>query len=280
MYYVYLLFSQAFNQIYVGSANSLTEESYPKSQVVAIKKNLIKIQSDTTGAGFTLIELMVVISIMAILALAMSINLAGQRARREIQLAQNKLVSDIRKVQSYNLSARILPSGQAAQYYLLKFDLSKPKQYTIQAIFNASSQPALEDVETVALTSNIQFAATSLYPITVARALASTPPAIQPIYTGCALAAFAAPFGKIIFNDGCLIAAPPQIDRTNPNDDYNKIISFQTNVACDGNNGDPPNPLICSASTDSVMTITLMDTARTASKNVIINAITGAVSFN
>ena len=88
--------------------------------------------------GFTLIELMVVVSIMAILATAVIINIAGQRNNRNIIIAENELVNNIRTAQSYTLSSRVLPSGQSAQYYVLKFDFSEPSQYILQAIYNVS----------------------------------------------------------------------------------------------------------------------------------------------
>jgi prepilin-type N-terminal cleavage/methylation domain-containing protein len=234
--------------------------------------------SPSARDGFTLIELLVVMTIMVLFAGALSINLGGQRASRDIKIAQNQLVTNIRKAQSYTLSSRILPSGQSAQYYILKFDLSSSTQYSIQAISGASSQPQLQDVEIVNLPPNIEIGALtpSANAISVSR---SVNPATQPMYTNCALAVFAAPFGKIIFNDGCDPSGssftPANLGTTT--DYYAKIINFQSNVACDGNNGNPANPAACTASTDSIMVITLVDRARTVSKKVLINAITGLV---
>ncbi len=228
-----------------------------------------------SNSGFTLIELMVVVSVMVILAAVMTINLTGQRTPRNIKIAQNELVTNIRKVQSYTLSARNLSAGQSVQYYLIKFDLSKPNQYTIQAVFDRDIAPKLKDVETVTFPSNIQLAGVN--PISVAR---SKDPTTQNISGSgaCALVAFVAPFAKIIFNDGCSpinsSASPILLNLTD--DYYQKIINFQTNTAC----ALPANPPICTASTDSIMTITLTDTANSTSKTVIVNAITGSVSFN
>ena len=99
--------------------------------------------------GFTLIELMVVVTIMVILATVMVINLAAQRTSRDIKIAQNQLVSYIRQAQSYTLSARTLPSGESVQFYVLKFDLNKPTQYTLEAVYNVSSSPQLQDIQTI-----------------------------------------------------------------------------------------------------------------------------------
>lgn len=230
-----------------------------------------------SGAGFTLIELMVVVTIMVLLVSVLVINLAGQRAPRDIRIAQNQLVSNIRLAQSYILASRLLPSGQSAQFYLVKLDLSKPTQYTIQAVYNVSTSPQLADVQTIRFPANIQLAATS--PVFIDRSLASDvydPIAANrylqtPAAGGCALIAFAAPFGKVIFNGACNQAAwDPS------NDDYEKIVNFQANTPC-LSAGSPP---LCTASTDSIMTITLTDKANTISKTVTVNAITGGVSFN
>lgn len=243
-------------------------------------------------SGFTLIELMVVVTVMILLTSAMVINLAGQRAGRDIKIAQNQLVSNLRKIQSYTLSARATPSGNYAQYYLMKFDLNKPNQYTIQAIYNVSSVPQyLENVETITLPFNIELAAVNasvnpaVYPVSISR---PNLPAVQnytttypPQHMNCALVAFAAPFGKVFLNDGCsqggVVGNPSTIGSDSSSDDYKKILQFVNNIDCSGNYGTPPG---CTLSTDSSMTITLTDTANTISKTVTVNAITGAIIFN
>jgi len=235
-----------------------------------------------SGAGFTLIELMTVVTIMVILAAVMIINLAGQRTRRDLNIAQNQLVSYIRQAQSYTLSARTLPNGQPVQFYALKFDMATPTQYTLEAISNVSSSPQLTDIQVIKFPANIQIATVTpgTYPIVIDRTAAndtfytfagsSTP--LQAIASGgCALLAFAAPFGKVIFNGGCT-----QSGWDPNNDDYEKIVNFQTNVVCNSFN----SPQTCSASTDSIMTIILSDSGKTVSKTVNVNAITGVVTFN
>ena len=216
--------------------------------------------------GFTLIEMMVVITIMALFAFALSVNLTAGRANRDLRQAENRLVSDIRKIQAYNLASKTLPSGNSAQYYILKLDLAKPGQYTIQAIYNASAQPKLEDVETVTLPANVQI---SLLQV------GSRPqaPVLQPSITGCMLAAFVAPFGKIIFNDGCAIASAPSLQLLD--DYYDKIINFPGNQACSGAGYIPP---ACSASTDSRLGIFLRHTSGAlADVAVMINSVSGSV---
>jgi prepilin-type N-terminal cleavage/methylation domain-containing protein len=242
---------------------------------------MLNLKSKFSNSGFTLIELMVVVAIMVLLVSSLVINLAGQRAPRDLKIAQSQLVSNIRLAQSYTLSSRLLPSGQNAQFYLLKFDLQNPTQYTIQAVYNASVSPQLTDVQTIQLPANIRLAAIS--PIAIDRFPAtdaydpSYPPTDanrylqKPGANGCALIAFAMPFAKVIFNGGCT-----QTNWDQNSDDYAKIVNFQANTPC----VTVGSPTPCTASTDSIMTITLTDSANSLSKTVTVNAITGGISFN
>jgi prepilin-type N-terminal cleavage/methylation domain-containing protein len=244
------------------------------------KEQNSKFKIQNSSCGFTLIELMVVISIMVILATTLIINLAGQRSSRDVRIAENQLVTNIRKVQSYTLSARSLPGGQDVQYYVLKFNLSTPDRYTIQAVYNVNASPQMQDIETVLLPPNIIIASTTANTsaISISRSLNPTTQTLQssPL---CALIAFAAPFGKVIFNDGCSPASGYPVPYTLglPDDYYAKIVNFEGNAACSGSYG---TPSICTASTDSIMSITIRDTYNTVSKTVTINGITGSVSFN
>jgi prepilin-type N-terminal cleavage/methylation domain-containing protein len=237
--------------------------------------------------GFTLVELLVVIAIMAVLATIMVINLTGQRLKRDVTIAQNQLVSNIRQAQSNTLSARQLSPGQSVLYYLLKFNLASSSQYTIEAIYNGASGPQLQDVQTITLPPNIVIGSTSMatYPITITRNIPTYQTAVQNISgNGCALVAFAAPYAKVLFDNSCNISTPNTCNITSPpnictdpnaNDDYGKVIDFVSNTACTASN----NPIGCNVSSDSVMAITLTDTYHTVSKTVSINGITGTISI-
>lgn len=229
------------------------------------KKPISHIPYRISTLGFTLVELLVVLSIMAMLGAFMIANLAGQRVARNIKIAQNELVTNLRKIQSYTLSSRSLSGNQQVQYYVMKFDLAKPSQYTIEAVYNISTSPLLKDVETINFPTGIRLAFAAPLQITRSSPFSAQTAAYP---SGCALVAFATPFAKAYFNNGCSIAAAPSINTTtNPFDDYGRIINFSTNAES------------YSASTDSLMTITINDQNNTVSKTVTVNGITGLIGF-
>ena len=235
--------------------------------------NFNKIKKFHFSKGFTLIELIVVIGIMAMLAGALTLNLNSGRSARNIVLAENELVAHIKEIQSYTLSSRALPSGFLPQYYILKFDLADPTHYKVQAIYDVNVSPKLVDIATVNFPQNIQLASSSA--ISITQRLAS--PATQTIpdtSSNCALLAFATPYGKPMFNSGCSPTSFTGIHTLLTGEDYQKFINFVTNVSCSA------DPAACTLSAGSVMAITLTDRDRTVSKTVTVNGITGAVKFN
>jgi prepilin-type N-terminal cleavage/methylation domain-containing protein len=101
--------------------------------------------------GFTLIELIVVIALFAVLATLIMVNYAGTRGARNLKIAENQMVTNIRKTQSYVLSARNI-NGSPAKFYAVKFDLNA-SSYVIQSVdtnyaFNAT-------LETISLPQGI-----------------------------------------------------------------------------------------------------------------------------
>ncbi len=217
--------------------------------------------------GFTLIELIVVLAIMGVMAGAMVLNLNVNRAQRDIKIAQSQLVTNIRKVQSYTLSSRAASSGQSVQYYLMKFDFTKPTQYEIQAMYNVKSSPQyLIRTETISLPPGIRFATSS-----AAVVKRQNDPTTQ-TPSSCALVAFALPFAKTFINDGCSPNSPSSYPYSiNAADDYKKIINFVNNIDCS------IDPIGCSISSDSKITLTLINNTGTINKKVLLNGITGLV---
>lgn len=104
--------------------------------------------------GFTIIELLVVIGIMGLMATLMVVQFNLTRSRRALNLAANELSTNIRKTQSYALSARDVAPSVPAKFYVLQFDFSQPSQYTILAVdTNFNSRPTL--VENIKLDTDV-----------------------------------------------------------------------------------------------------------------------------
>lgn len=215
--------------------------------------NLKSIIKNSSQTGFTLIELIVVMGIIGMLSAFIVTGFNSQRPSRNQKIAQNELVTNIRKVQSYALSSRNLPNGQAAQYYVLKFDTAQPTRYSIYGMYNVKNPPIqMRAVETINLPQNIILA----NPISVLTANATTT-------SSCVLIAFQLPYAKEITSTGCN-GSPPTVTGS---DDYGKIINFVAN-----NGG--------SVTSDSIVTIQVQDKAgKLPLRSIIINGITGLISF-
>jgi len=221
------------------------------------------------SAGFTLIELLVVLAIMGIMLGLILANIAGQRGKRNLKIAQNELVSNIRKIQSYTLSARDVRPGVSPQYYLIKFDLNKPNQYFIQAIYDVENGGKVTNIESVKLPDGVRLADYSSANCLDSAICITNRPGILPSQTpsACALLAFKAPFAKIITNDNCSPASLPAdpYDITNATNDYTEIKNFTSNGG--------------SASSDATMVIKLFELQSKTTRTISVNGLSGLITF-
>ncbi len=80
--------------------------------------------------GFTLIELMVTTSIMILLLSVVIANFGSLGKQRNLDLARNNTISDIRRTQSLALASKDFGPGVPAGYYGISFDTQVPTQYT------------------------------------------------------------------------------------------------------------------------------------------------------
>lgn len=92
-------------------------------------------------AGFTLVELLVVVSILALFYGLIVANFSVWRGPQSIKVAANELATNINKLHSYSLSARSI-NGTPANYYIVQFNTGTANvSYPIQAISATSPTP-------------------------------------------------------------------------------------------------------------------------------------------
>jgi len=205
-------------------------------------------------AGFTLIELMVVISLMGVVLGLVLLDFSRHRYEQGLKIAQNEMVTNSRKVQSYSLFSRNVGNVKPAQYYFLKFSLSTPDRYYIQAITDLSIAPKLHNVETLRFPQN-----TFLQSIKIKRPV--PPYATSDENVSCSLLGFKAPFGRIYVNNDCLVTNPA----FEPTDSYEQVITFVNNQ--DG--GD--------VSVDTDLVITIGSRSGSLTKQVLLKGVTGLI---
>jgi prepilin-type N-terminal cleavage/methylation domain-containing protein len=157
------------------------------------KQKMENISRFIRARGFTVIELLVVISIMGIFATLVLVNYNSLRAERNKKLARHELATAIRKVQSYTLSGRLTAAGTSARYYLVKLTPGQ-STFLIQSISSTASQgtPPVT-VETIKYPGNITLA--ELYYYDSSNGV---------IPTDCAQIVFAAPYAKTYIDYGCV----------------------------------------------------------------------------
>ena len=200
--------------------------------------------------GFTIIELLVVISIMATMAGLFLVNFAGTRGPRNLRLAQNELVTNIRKIQSYTLSARDVNSTNAARYYILRL-IQGSNTYEMQAIgvnkstsvqtYYDGSSAAVDFIERFRMPSGISA-------LSVVNSAGTT---VNPTPL-CVQTGFSLPFAKTYV-------------------EYNPVSSscnFLTVTSTAAN---------LDAKANHTLTITLRDAASNTTRQVVVRGVTGSV---
>ncbi len=153
-----------------------------KSLKFSMRNQNIKKQS-----GFTIIELLVVCAIMATVATIGIINWNSQRSARTLTIAQNELITNIRKVQSYAVSSRNTPTGDAAKYYVIEVSQDA---ITLPVYAVVGPNHSLSAVETITLPSDVKISALSLS--------GQTPDYIAPSGS-CVDIVFSVTYGKTYF---------------------------------------------------------------------------------
>lgn len=146
-------------------------------------------QNINLQSGFTIIELLVVSAIMVIIATIGIVNWNAQRSSRTLTIAQNELITNIRKIQSYAVSSRNTPDNQAVKYYLIELTEGN-SSFTVKAA--VGDNYTISDVETISLPSEV-----SLTNISVE----SQAEALYAPSVACKYIVFSVIFGKTYFVD-------------------------------------------------------------------------------
>ena len=130
-----------------------------KSKLITIWRNY----NLNSSSGFTVVELMVVFTIIILLSSVIIINWNNQTPGRSLTIGQNELVTNIRKVQSYAVSSRNINSTVPAKFYFLKFQEGQ-RVYSINASDSAINPVYYSDLETFNLPTGLIISDITLTP--------------------------------------------------------------------------------------------------------------------
>ncbi len=127
--------------------------------------------------GFSIIELLVALTIMGVITMMAVANFRGARERQEIKGFAQALVSDLRRAQAMSLNGTKTPSGALARGgFGIFFDISAtPQKYILFAeepFTPPSVPPGLSVVNGLRGAGNYEDIATVMLPATITMALA------------------------------------------------------------------------------------------------------------
>lgn len=109
--------------------------------------------------GFTVTELLVVFFIMVMISSIVIINWNKQTPNRNLTLAQNEMITNIRKIQGYAVSSRNINAVQSAKYYIMSF-VQGSNQYLVYGI--DSSGVVTGVLETMTLPQGVNISSVEL----------------------------------------------------------------------------------------------------------------------
>lgn len=144
-------------------------------------------------AGFTLVELLVVVSILALFYGLIVANFSVWRGPQYVKAAANELATNINKLHSYSLSARSI-NGIPANYYIVQLNTgSANTTYPIQAIVATTPTPTfINPVETIRFPGAVYV-----------RQLDYTDQAGVVTQQSCMQVVFALPYGRTFLDPNC-----------------------------------------------------------------------------
>ena len=202
--------------------------------------------SPNTQEGFTLLEMLVVIGIMGLVASIFVVNFAAFRGPRNLRIATNELVTNLRKIQSYTLSSRNTSAGKSVKYYMIKFNNAAGNNTSYQVQSINSDDTFSSALETINLPDGI-----------IVRPRISAPQGLQleqPIggtvsypISNCTQVAFSLPFSRVYLDGSCTM---------------NTLVNNLVNLVGIAN---------------SRLTIVLADTGTNTTSTIVVNGISGAI---
>lgn len=181
-------------------------------------------QNKTSQSGFTIIELLVVTAIMAIIATIGIVNWNTERSTRTLTIAQNEMITNIHKVQSYAVSSKNTPTGESAKFYIIQFKTGE-QGYTIKAA--TGTDYTVVSVEKLAFPDNINLSAITL------ASNGAGPDGGEALNPSCIDIIFSATYGKTYFTsatDTCDDAAVSTILKNfpvlSPKSNYDVVFTY------------------------------------------------------
>ena len=117
--------------------------------------DLLSTERSAKANGFSLIELLVVISIMGLVAGLLIANFNRQIGPRNLKIARTALTANMRKIQGNALTSRNLPSGLPAKFYMIEFEPSRLANG--YRVYGVNNQYGLELLETPTFPSQVSY---------------------------------------------------------------------------------------------------------------------------
>lgn len=155
-------------------------------------KNLFFNKNRDREFGFTLMELMVVLSIMVVMATLVVVDFNRQRSTRNLTLAKNETITYLREVQNNMLSSKNISDGVPARFYIAQFDMSggtgRVDSFTVNAV--DKNYTLHSNLKTIKLPGDLQYQSFRI----------DATDGSGPVSYPCLQIIFSAPFGKMYVN--------------------------------------------------------------------------------
>jgi len=160
------------------------------------------VKNQNTQKGFTVIELIVVLVVITTLFSIVVLNFNASKSSRNLNIAANELVENLRNLQTASLTGRNLATaGGAPAFYVLRLKSNYRDSYVFSKYDKTNVQL---DYGTTTLANGIQFKAIGQNAVTVTDKMA-TGTCTTTCNRDCIDIAFELPFGSIYADESCNI---------------------------------------------------------------------------